>query len=185
MLNEILKKIEPKIESAILNFDSELRNIRTGRANASLVEDIEVIYYGAKTALKQLASITIPEPTSLLISPWDKQALGDVEIAIRNSELNLSVVNDGANIRINLPPLTGERREELSKLVKKNGEEARIQIRNIRGEAWEEIQKAEKSKTISEDEKYRGEKELNQIVEKKNQLIEEKVRQKISELNKI
>ena len=171
--------------TAVESFSAELTNIRTGRANSSLVEDINVAYYGTNSPLKQLASITIPEPTMILVAPWDKQSLGDIENAIRNSELGLSVVNDGNAVRISLPPLTGERRDELSKLVRKYGENARVAVRNIRGEAWEEIQRAYKDKTVSEDEKYRAEKELNDLIANKNRLIEEKVEQKIAELQKI
>ncbi len=185
MIKEVMKKIEPKMQSAIESFSIELQNVRTGRANSSLVEDISVAYYGTNTPLKQLASITVPEPTMILVAPWDKQSLGDIENAIRSSELGLSVVNDGNAIRISLPPLTGERRDELSKLVRKYGENARVSVRNIRGEAWEEIQQAYKEKTVSEDEKYRAEKELNDLIDNKNRLIEEKVEQKISELQKI
>lgn len=185
MIKEIMKKTLPKMAAAIESFSAELSNIRTGRANSSLVEDIDVSYYGTNTSLKQLASITIPEPTMILVAPWDKQSLGDIENALRDSDLGLSVVNDGTSIRISLPPLTGERREELSKLVKKYGENARVEVRNIRGEAWEEIQQAHKAKSISEDEKYRAEKELNDLIDKQNRIIEEKVEQKISELAKI
>lgn len=185
MINEVMKKTLPKMAAAIESFSTELSNVRTGRANSSLVEDINVAYYGTNTPLKQLASITVPEPTMILIAPWDKQSLGDIENALRDSELGLSVVNDGNAVRISLPPLTGERREELSKLVRKYGENARVEVRNIRGEAWEEIQRAYKEKSVSEDEKYRAEKELNDLIEKQNRIIEEKVEQKITELAKI
>ena len=185
MIQEVIKKIEPRMESLIDSLNDELKNIRTGRANSSLIEDIVVSYFGTNVPLKQLASITVPEPTMILISPWDKQSLGDIEIALRNSELNLSITNDGKAVRISLPSLTGERREELSKLVRKYGENARVSIRNIRGEAWDEIQKAYKDKKISEDKKYRGEKELNDLIDKKNQIIEGNIEQKISELSKV
>ncbi|PIP51078.1 ribosome recycling factor [Candidatus Berkelbacteria bacterium CG_4_9_14_0_2_um_filter_42_30] len=185
MIKEIIKKIEPRMDAAIRNLGEELKNIRTGRANSSLVEDVPVTYYGTNTPLKQLASINIPEPTMFVVTPWDKQSLGDIEIALRNAETGLSIVNDGHAIRITLPPLTGERREELSKLVHRLGENARVAIRNIRGEAWDEIQKAYKNKEISEDEKYRGEKELNDLILGKNRQIEEKASAKTTELGKI
>lgn len=185
MIQEVIKKIEPRMQSTVEGLDNELKNIRTGRANSSLVEDIAVSYFGTNVPLKQLASITVPEPTMILVLPWDKQSLGDIEIALRNSELSLSITNDGKAIRIALPSLTGERREELSRLVKKYGENARVSIRNIRGEAWEEIQGAYKDKKISEDEKYRGEKELNDLIDKKNKVIEERIEQKIAELSKV
>jgi len=185
MMQEIIKKIEPQMDLVISNFYQELKNIRTGRANSSLIEDVLVVYYGTKTPLKQLASVTIPDPTTLVVSPWDKQSLNDIEIALRNADLNLSVVNDGQRVRVSLPPLTSERRQELTKFVHRVGENARVAIRNIRGEAWDKVQKAYQDKKISEDEKYRGEKELNDLIEKKNRDIEEKIRQKTAELNKI
>jgi len=185
VIKDIIKLIEPKMDLAILNLEDELKNLRTGRANAGLVEDITVSYYGANTPLKQLASISIPEPTMILVSPWDKQSLGDIEIAIKAAELNLSVVNDGSSIRISLPPLTGERREELSKMAQKMEENVRVVIRNIRREAWEQVQQAFKNKEISEDEKYRGEKEFNDLIDRKNKLIEEKILKKISELKTV
>ena len=185
MIKEIIKKIEPQMDLAITTFENELKNLRTGRANSGLVEDIVVQYYGANTPLKQMASITIPEPTLIQVTPWDKQSLADIENAIRNSELNLSVANDGSAIRISLPPLTGERREELSKMAQKMEESARVVVRNIRGEAWEQIQGAYKKKEVSEDDKYRGEKELNELIDKKNKIIEAKTEEKIKELKTV
>ena len=185
MIKDVVKSIEPKMEATIANLDLDLKNIRTGRANAGLIEDIVVSYYGTDTPLKQMASVTVPEPTMLAVTPWDKQSIGDIENAIKAAELGLSVVNDGNAVRISLPPLTGERREELSKQVNKLGEAAKISLRNIRGEAWEKIQNALKNKEISEDEKYRGEKELNELIDKKNKIIDEHVLVKISELKKI
>lgn len=182
MLKEIIKAIEPKMDQSLASFETELKNFRTGRASAGLIEDIVVDYYGAKTPLKQMASISIPEPTMIAVAPWDRQALGDIEIAIKNADLGLSIVNDGSAVRISLPPLTGERREELSRQVQKLAEETKIVLRNIRGEAWEQIQEAQKNKKISEDEKYRGEKELNELIDRKNHLLETKVATKISEL---
>ena len=182
MINEIVKKITPQMDVAIANFESELKNIRTGRASSAIVEDVIVSYYGTSTPLKQLASITVPESSVILISPWDRQSLVDIENALRTSGLNLPLSNDGSNIRINLPPLTGERREELSKMAQKIAENSKISLRNIRGEAWEEVQRTHKNKQISEDEKYTGEKMLNDLIGAKNKIIEEKLEAKISEL---
>ena len=182
MIKEIIKKIEPRMNAAIEDFARELKNIRTGRANSSLVEDIGVSYYGTSPLLKQLASITISEATMIVVAPWDKQSLGDIENAIRNSGLGLEVVNDGNAIRISLPPLTSERREELSKMARRLEENARVAVRNIRGEGWEEVQRAFKNKEISEDEKYRSEKELNDLIDSKNRTIEERAIAKIAEL---
>lgn len=185
IISQVLKSTEPKMDSVITTLETELKNIRTGRANAALVEDITVSYFGTDTPLKQLASITIPEPTQIVVQPWDKQSLGDIEIALKNSDLNLSITNDGKSVRISLPPMTGERREELSRLVKKHGEEARVAIRNIRGEAWDQIQGGFKKGDVTEDDKYRGEKELNELIDRKNKDIEDRTEVKISELSKI
>ena len=183
--NEIIKSVGSKMDSMISILDSDLKNIRTGRANAAIVEDVAVTYFGTQTPLKQLASITVPEPSQILVQPWDKQSLGDIEIALKNSELNLSITNDGNSVRVNLPPMTGERREELSRLVKKHGEEARVAIRNIRSEAWEQIQNGFKKGEVTEDNKYKGEKDLNDLIDRKNKEIENKVEAKIAELSKI
>lgn len=185
MIQETIKSIQPKMDATIANLEVDLKNIRTGRANAGLVEDIVVPYYGVNTPLKQMASVTVPEPTMLSVTPWDKQSIGDIENAIKVADLGLSVVNDGNAVRISLPPLTGDRRDELSKQVLKLAEGAKISLRNIRGEAWEKIQNALKNKEISEDEKYRGEKELNELIDKKNKVIDDKATVKISELKTI
>ena len=185
MIQELIKVAQPKMDATIASFEIDLKNIRTGRANAGLIEDIMVPYYGVDTPLKQMASVTIPEPTLLTVTPWDKQSLGDIENAIRSADLGLSVVNDGNSVRVSLPPLTGERRDELSKQVHKLGELAKVSLRNVRGEAWEKIQNALKKKEISEDEKYHGEKELNELIDKKNKIVEEKVEAKINELKTI
>jgi ribosome recycling factor len=183
--SEIIKSISPKMDSVILILDSDLKNIRTGRANSALVEDIVVSYFGVETPLKQLASITIPDATQIVVQPWDKQSLGDIEIALKNSELNLSVTNDGKSVRISLPPMTGERRDELSKIAKKHGEDSRVAIRNIRSEVWEKIQSGFRKGDVTEDDKYRGEKELNDLIDRKNGEIESRVESKIAELSKI
>lgn len=183
--SEIIKSIVPKMDSVVILLDEAMKNVRTGRAHSALIEDITVSYFGTETPVKQLASISVPESTQIVVQPWDKQSLGDIEIALKNSELNLSITNDGVSIRINLPPMTGERREELAKIVKKHGEEARVAIRNVRGEAWEQIQNGFKKGDVTEDDKYRGEKDLNDLIDRKNKEIESRVEAKINELSKI
>lgn len=185
MVNDVIKKIQPKMDLAITSLESELKNLRTGRANPAILEDIVVPYFGTQTPLKQMASITAPETSLIVVQPWDKSALADIENTLRNSDLKLSLANDGSVIRISFPPITGERREELIKLAKKYGEDARVSLRNIRGEAWDEVQKAFKNKEISEDEKYRGEKELNELIEKENKKVEAIIDTKVSDLGKI
>jgi ribosome recycling factor len=173
MIKEVIEKRKPEMEKTIEFFKEELNQIRTGRASAVLVENLLVDYYGSKSPLKQVASITIPEPRTIAISPWDKDNLVNIEKAIRESQLNLNPNNDGQIIRINIPALTEERRKEFIKLLNQKAEGARIALRKHREEAWEEIQKMEKEGKIGEDDKFAGKNKLQEIVDEYNEKIEE------------
>ncbi len=173
MIDEIITKSEPQFEKAMEFMKEELGKLRTGRASVSLVENLQVDYYGAKSVLKQMASITIPEARTIAITPWDRDSLVNIEKAIRDSQLNLNPVNDGQLIRINIPALNEERRKELVKVLNQNTESARIAVRKIRESLWEEIQEAEKAGKISEDDKFSGKEKLQKVVDKYNQRIEE------------
>lgn len=185
MIDEIIENILPKMENAILTLVSDLSKIRTGRAHQAILDGIYVSYYGTNSALKEVASITVPEPTSIAIKPWDKGMLSDIESAIRNSDLGLNPVNDGVQIRLNLPPMTEERRKEISAMVKKYGEEAKIVLRNCRGDAWGKVQSALKNKEITEDDKYAAEDKLNKLIEEKNKEVDKIVAEKEAEIMKI
>ncbi len=143
----------------------DLGNIRAGRANASLLNRIEVDYYGAQTPLNQMAAISIPEPRVLQITPYDKTALDNIEKALLASDLGLTPANDGNVVRLVIPQLTGERRKEIAKEVGKEAENARIAIRNIRREAMESLKKQEKNGDISEDEMHALEKDAQKITD--------------------
>jgi ribosome recycling factor len=173
MFNEIINSRREDLEKSIEYFHDELSKLRTGRANAGLVEDLVVDYYGAKTPLKQIASINIPEARTIAIQPWDKGALTAIESAIRESDLNLNPGNDGAIVRINLPMLTEERRRDLVKVLNQKAEETRISIRGTREEIWKELQDMEKSGTLSEDDKFKGKDKLQEIIDGYNKKIEE------------
>jgi len=173
MTDEIIKRNEPQFEKAIEFMKEELGKLRTGRASASLVENLQVDYYGAKSPLKQMASITVPEARSIAITPWDRDSLVNIEKAIRDSQLNLNPINDGQLIRINIPELNEERRKELVKVLNQNAENARIAVRKIRESAWEEIQEDEKAGKISEDDKFSGKEKLQKVVDEYNSKIEE------------
>ncbi|OGI19370.1 MAG: ribosome recycling factor [Candidatus Moranbacteria bacterium RIFCSPLOWO2_02_FULL_48_19] len=151
---------------------SEAAKIRTGRANPGLVEGLLVDYYGVKTPLKQIASIAIPEARQILISPWDKGSLIQIEAAIRESDLGLNPGNDGQAIRITLPALTEERRHDLVKALNSRAEESRIVIRTVREEIWKDIQDSERAGNISEDEKFHGKDELQKVVDEYNHKLE-------------
>ncbi len=185
MFQKIIKKNEVNFEMALEHFRKETNKLRTGRATPSLVEDLMVDYYGAKSPLKQIASITVPEPRLIVIQPWSADSLAAIEAAIRLSDLNLNPVNDGKLIRLNLPPLNEERRKELVKVLGKKAEEARVAIRRIREEIWEEIQEAQKNGIFGEDDKFKGKEELQKKIDEYNGKIEELREQKEREIIKV
>jgi ribosome recycling factor len=152
MSQQVVKNAKDKMDKAIQAYQRELATIRAGRASAALLDKISVDYYGAPTPVNQLASINVPEARMLIITPYDKSALGDIEKGIMKSDLGITPTNDGTVIRITIPALTEERRVELTKLVKKYGEEAKVAVRNIRRDANDDLKKLEKSGDITEDE---------------------------------
>ena len=166
MLKEVYKEAETRMKGAVQALEEDLAGIRTGRAHPALVEKLPVDYYGMPTPLIQLASISVPEPRSLLIRPFDASSLRAVERAIQTSDLGLTPSNDGKAIRLNLPPLTEERRRDLVKLVHNRVEEARIAARNIRRDSIRDLREFEQEKMISEDEQKRGEEELQNITDR-------------------
>ena len=166
MIKEILKEAETKMQSAIQNLDDDLAGIRTGRASPALVERLPVEYYGTPTPLMQLASISVPEPRSLLIKPFDPTSLKGIERAIQVSDLGLTPNNDGKQIRLNLPALTEERRHELVKVVHHRLEECRVAVRNVRRDLHNEVREYEKEKLISKDDLVRGEEELQKVTDR-------------------
>lgn len=182
MYKELIEQKRADFGKALEHFQGELNAVRTGRASPALVENLLVESYGAKTPLKNLASITVPEARSLAIQPWDKSLLQAIEKAVQASPIGINPVNDGAYIRLNMPSLTEERRKELVKLVKQNAEAARIRIRNIREEIWKEIGRQVKDKKLTEDDKFKAETELKKIVEENNGKIEDMMEKKQAEI---
>lgn len=166
MIKDILKETDTRMQSAIVNLEEDLSGIRTGRANPALVERLLVDYFGAPTPLLQLATISVPEPRGLLIRPFDPSTVKTIEKAILASDLGLTPGNDGKSIRLNLPPLTEERRRDLVKLVNSRLEEARIAVRNIRRDQLADIREFEHEKMISKDDLERGEEELQKVTDR-------------------
>ncbi len=152
MAKTTLNQVKEKMDKAIQAFSRELASVRAGRANPALLDKLSVDYYGAPTPINQLASVNVPEARLLVIQPYDKSILGDIEKAILKSDLGLNPTNDGSIIRISIPALTEERRRELVKLVKKYAEEAKVAIRNIRRDGNDDLKKLEKNGEITEDE---------------------------------
>jgi ribosome recycling factor len=166
MLKDIYKEAESRMKGAIQALEEDLAGIRTGRASPALVEKLPVEYYGTQTPLLQLASINVPEPRSLMIRPFDASSLKAIERAIRTSDLGLNPNNDGKAIRLNLPPLTEERRRDLVKVVHNRVEEARVSVRNVRRDSIKDLREFEQEKLISEDDRNKGEVELQKITDR-------------------
>lgn len=156
MTDDILFKIEKKMETSIDVLGRELATIRTGRASPGLVEHIRIEYAGVPTPLNQMASIAVPEARYLVIQPWDRGTIRDIEKAILKSDLGLTPSSDGNVIRLNIPPLSEERRQELIKLVHRRVEEGRVAVRNLRRDAASTLKQLEKNKEISQDELKRA-----------------------------
>lgn len=177
----MLSELEGKLGEVVQKFQADLATIRTGRASASLVEDLKIEVYGSVMTLKEVAAITTPEPRQILVSPWDKTVLKEIEKALRTDGFN-PVVDEGL-LRIVLPPLTGEVREELMRKVGEQAEEARVSIRIARRKAVEKVEKAKESKEISEDEEFIQKKKINELVERYNKRIDEISREKNGQLS--
>ncbi len=165
MLNDLYEDAHDRMKKTIENLENDYKRVRTGRASISLVDGIRVDYYGTSTPLNQLATLTVPEPRSIMIQPWDSSIINEVEKAILKSELGLTPMNDGKSIRINVPPLTAERRKELVKVIKKMAEESKVATRNIRRDVIEMIKDLKKEKEISEDEQFKAQDEIQKITD--------------------
>ncbi|MDR9854574.1 ribosome recycling factor [Paenibacillus sp. VCA1] len=165
MPQTVKKNAEERMEKAISALKRDLATLRAGRATPALLDRVQVEYYGAMTPLNQLANINTPDSRTLMIQPWDKSSLSDIEKAILKSDLGLTPANDGNTIRLVIPPLTEERRMELVKMTKKFGEEAKVAIRNIRRDANDDIKKMEKT-DISEDESRRHQDDIQKTTDK-------------------
>ncbi len=166
MIDELLQETEERMEKTTAVLESDLRTIRTGRASPALVERVLVEYYGVPTPLNQLAVISAPEPQLITIRPYDPGSLANIERAILKSELGLTPLNDGRIIRLPIPRLTEERRKELARMVRQRVEEGKVALRNIRREALDDMRDFEKEKLISEDEFYRGKDDLQKLIDR-------------------
>lgn len=171
VLKEVYHEAEMRMKGAIQALEEDLGGIRTGRATPALVERIAVEYYGTPTPMIQLATISVPEPRSLMIRPFDAATLKTIERAIMASDLGLTPNNDGKAIRLNLPPLTEERRRDLVKVVHHRVEEARVAARNVRRDAIKDLRDFEQEKMISEDDLKKGEEDLQKLTDKYIELI--------------
>lgn len=172
-MSEPINKAEKEFQKTIDFLQSEISNIRTGRANPGLLDGIFVQAYGVKSPLSQLASINVPEPTVITVSPWDKGIIGEIEKSIRESDIGINPVNEGSLIRLVIPKLTEETRKDLIKVLNKKLEQAKISLRQIRDKIREEIIESEKDKAISQDEKFDLLKKLDEKISDFNDTIKE------------
>jgi ribosome recycling factor len=185
MLKDILHQAEDKMNKAVDACRRELVKIRTGKATTGLLDAVKVDYYGTPTPINQVGNLSVLDPHTLAITPWDRTAIVAIEKAIRSADLGLNPGNDGAVIRIPIPPLNEERRRELVKLVKKFGEEGKISLRNIRRDAIDHLKKAEKDEHASEDERKVAEKKVQEMTDKHTKDVEQLLADKEKEIMEV
>jgi ribosome recycling factor len=166
MSEQVLKPTEERMEKAVQALKRDLTTVRTGRALPSMLDKVMVEYYGTQMPVNQVANVSTPDPRTLVISPWEKSMLSEIEKAIQKSDLGLNPSNDGSVIRLVIPPLTEQRRQELVKVVKKMAEDARVAVRNIRRDANDDLKKAEKAGELSEDEVRRTLDKIQNLTDK-------------------
>ena len=184
-MKELIKNTEEKMQKSIDALEREYKSIRAGRANASVLDRITVDYYGVPTPIQQMAAVSVPEARTLLIAPWDKSTLKEIEKAILTSEIGINPQNDGTSIRLNFPPLTEERRKDIVKDIRKNGEEAKVAVRNQRRDALDKLKSLKKGNTITEDDEADGEKKIQNLTDKFCKEIDELASAKEKEIMEI
>lgn len=182
MLKDEYKIYEEKMQKSIDSVAADFASVRAGRANASVLDRIQVDYYGSPTPIQQIAAISSPDPRTLLIQPWDASALKAIEKAIQNSDLGINPQNDGKCLRLSFPQLTEERRKELVKQIRKYAENGKVAVRNIRRDAMDFIKKQEKSSEITEDDMKKVEKDLQKLTDDSCKKVDELLEKKEKEL---
>ena len=166
MIKDITSDAEERMQKSVSALEAAFNKIRTGRAHPSLLDGLMVSYYGSETPLSQVANVTVEEGRSLVINPWEKSLIGEIEKSIMRSDLGLNPSNNGESIRVPMPPLTEETRREFTKQARHEAENARVAIRNIRRDANSDLKEMEKEKLISEDELRRGEEQIQKLTDK-------------------
>ena len=166
MSKEVIADMSAHMDKTIESLRREYQKVRTGRASTGILEEIKVDYYGTPSPLSAVATLAVPEPRTITLQPWETKMIPIIEKAIMNANLGMTPANDGKVIRLNLPPLTEERRKEVVKQMKKSAEDTKVAIRNIRRDAIDQLKKLEKDKKISEDELKRSEKEVQDVTDK-------------------
>jgi len=179
---EIISESKAKIKKAVEILQDELKAVRTGRASTTIVENMKVDYYGTPTLLKQMATLATPQADMIVIKPFDPASVKDIEKAIKNSDLSIAPIVDGKLIRLNVPPLSEERRKQLVQQAKQMGEQTKVSIRNIRREANKQLEKEQKDKLITEDDLQVGKRQIDDITREYTDKVDEVVKNKSDEI---
>ena len=185
MIELVLEDTETRMSKTVESLHQDLTHIRTGKANPALLDNIKVSAYEQEMPLKQVATIAVPDPRQIVVTPWDKSILGNIEKAIQRADLGLYPNNDGSFIRIPIPTLTEERRKDLVRVVKKMVEDAKIALRNIRRDANDQLKKGEKDSEFSEDESHRAQDEVQELIDNKIKELEELLKRKEQEIMEV
>ncbi len=185
MMKDVITNTRKGMDKTIDALKKDFTKVRTGRASASLLDDVRIDYYGTPTPLNQVGTLAVPEPRLITITPWEKKLIPDIEKAILKSDLGLNPASDGVLVRVAIPPLTEERRKEMCKVLKRMGEESKIALRNIRRDGNDSLKKMEKDKEISEDDLKRGEKEIQDLTDQYVKKVDEAVAAKEKEVMEV
>jgi len=185
MIDKVLEETGERMEKSLGAFKRDLAGIRTGRATTTLLDSVKVDAYGQQMPLNQVASVSVPESRLILVQPWDRTIVSDVEKAIHKSDLGLVPNTDGNVIRLVIPPLTEERRHDLVKIVRKQAEEARVSVRNVRRDANDSLKKAQKEGTISEDDSHKAMDEVQELTDKYVEQIDKTLKSKEDEIMEV
>ena len=182
---DVLAETERKMARSIDALRRDLNTLRTGRATPSLIEDVSIDYYGTPTPLKQIASISAPDARAILVQPWDKQSLRDIERGLLKSEMGFNPSNDGNNITVPIPPLTQERRQELVRMLKRKLEDGKVSVRNVRRDGQDTLRKMERDKAISQDQNRRAQDQLQKATDNHTKLIDQVGSEKEAEIMQV
>ena len=181
----VLADVDRKMDHSIEALKRDVDTLRSGRATPSLIENISVDYYGAATPLKQIASISAPDATAILVQPWDRQAMREIEKSLMKSDMGFNPSNDGSNITVPVPPLNQERRQELVRLLKRKIEDGKVSIRNVRRDGLEGLRKMEKDKVISQDQNRRAQDQLQKATDSHTKIVDQVATAKEAEIMQV
>ena len=179
---QVLDDVDTRMGRTLEAFRRDLGQLRTGRATPSLIENLSVDYYGSATPLKQIASISAPDARAIMVQPWDKGSLREIERSLQRSEMGFNPSNDGNTITVPIPPLTNERRQEMVKLLRKRAEDGKVSVRNVRRDGLETLRKLERDKAISQDENRRAQEQLQKVTDGHTKQIDETASAKEAEI---